>query len=243
MGGKNSRQELPTIPKINPSTPSPIQKPISQADQAVVALLQNKVKLEKSEKRLSSLSAGLTKAALDAKLSGDLDGARWLLKVRAIKNEQLENVRRHMERLRVMMNDIDTAQQNISFAKVMESVTSALKAFESAMPAERVERILADYNDAKEAVEEVNQLFDHSLGTRANSIEDEIDAELKTLGSYAASVPAQILVNDAEIPPLMHKNTSNLDFPSVPTHTPVAASDSSLAKEEEEEESRVLVAA
>jgi hypothetical protein len=240
MGGYQTKQ---TPPYSLSSPPITQQKPISQADQAIVAVLQNKVKLEKSEKRLSSLSAGLTKAALDAKLAGDLDGAKWLLKVRAIKNEQLENVRRNMERLRIMMNDLDTAQQNISFAKVMESVTGALRAFESAMPAERVEKILTDYKDAKDAVEEVNQLFDHSLGTRANSIEDEIDAELATLGSYAISnntsqMPVESVTNSST---KQEEMTHTVEFPSIPTHTPARSSnDLTIGKEDE---SRVLIAA
>ena len=259
MGGfyTKTKQSNPSIPSISSNLPQQQQKTalVSESDKAVVLILQNKVKLEKSEKRLLSLSTGLTKAALDAKLAGDLDGARYLLKVRAIKKEQLDTVRLQMERLRTMFNDLDTAQQNVTFAKAMEGVTNALRAFESAMPAERVEQILLDHKDAKDSIEEINQLFDSSLGINANSKEDEIDAELAAIGLLASNKSIQssniIGSNSSSDTQLITQPLSNeqvLQFPDVPTHKPVnvTTSDSLMVNKEEEarqEEDGVLIVA
>jgi len=255
MGGFYTKTKQSNPSNISISSNLPKQEMVSESDKAVVLILQNKVKLEKSEKRLLSLSTGLTKAALEAKLAGDLDGARYLLKVRAIKKEQLESVRLQMERLRTMFNDLDTAQQNISFVKAMEGVTNALRAFESAMPAERVEQILLDHKDAKESIDEINQLFDSSLGINANSKEDEIDAELAAIGLSASNKSIHSSTTNGSRSDKLTKQPQStelvLQFPDIPTHIPVNMNTSASLmvnkdKREEanqEEVDRVLIVA
>ena len=174
MGGIQSKttSTTTTVKKAKPT--------ISEVDRAVLDLKNARDRLSKYQQKLEADEARLVERAKQAKRKGQTNVALQLLKIKKIKNAEVQNVSQQLLTVLQMVQTIDSKQNE---AQVLQAMRVGKDALQKMHEETSVEDVLDLMDEIKEQAEVEREISGILQGVPELSLEDEaaVEAELEAL--------------------------------------------------------------
>jgi charged multivesicular body protein 6 len=164
------------------SKPKPTAPQLSPAESAQLELRRTRDRISKFQKRLRDEHDAITEKAKAAKASGRTDQAVYFMKLRKIKQNQLDTISAQLLNLETLVTTIHSEAQNQIFLKALSSGNQVLKTLQSQLPLEEAQRIMEDSADAVAYQNEINNAFSTLVdGSDGQISEADLESELDSL--------------------------------------------------------------
>lgn len=192
-----------------------MKKPkITEVDRAILSLKTQRRKLAQYQQQLEAVIEAEKQAARDLIRDKKKERALLALKKKKAQEELLKQVDTWVINVEQQLQDIELTSKQKAVFESLKAGNNAIKALQSEINLEDVQKLMDDTDEAKAYQDEINGILGEKL-----SAEDEEDilAELENL-------EAQITVQDLPTAPASVPSQENekLDLPDVPTKVPVA---------------------
>ncbi|CAN6540429.1 hypothetical protein ACFX13_017561 [Malus domestica] len=192
-----------------------VKKPkITEVDRAILSLKTQRRKLAQYQQQLEAVIEAEKQAARDLIRDKKKERALLALKKKKAQEELLKQVDTWVINVEQQLQDIELTSKQKAVFESLKAGNNAIKALQSEINLEDVQKLMDDTDEAKAYQDEINGILGEKL-----SAEDEEDilAELENL-------EAQITVQDLPTAPASVPSQENekLDLPDVPTKVPVA---------------------
>ncbi|XP_068332852.1 vacuolar protein sorting-associated protein 20 homolog 2 [Pyrus communis] len=192
-----------------------VKKPkITEVDRAILSLKTQRRKLAQYQQQLEAVIEAEKQAARDLIRDKKKERALLALKKKKAQEELLKQVDTWVINVEQQLQDIELTSKQKAVFDSLKAGNNAIKALQSEINLEDVQKLMDDTDEAKAYQDEINGILGEKL-----SAEDEEDilAELENL-------EAQITVQDLPTAPasVLPQENEKLDLPDVPTKVPVA---------------------
>lgn len=194
---------------------------VTSKDRAVLDLKNSKDRLKKFKKKLEVESEKLTDQAKQHIRDKRRDRALLLLKLKKMKENEVENIDKQLLTVMEMIDNIEWESINIQALKALREGNNALNKLHSEMSYEDVVNLLDETNEAIETENQINQLLAGQLTTED---EEALARELAELMGENIATPESITLN----------------LPDAPTHE-IESADTTVAEEEAPPTKRVAI--
>lgn len=192
-----------------------MKKPqITEVDRAILSLKTQRRKLGQYQQKLEKVIEAEKQAARDLIREKRKDRALLALRKKRTQEELLKQVDQWVINVEQQLTDIELTSKQKAVFESLKQGNSAIKAIQSELDLDDVQKLMDDTADAKAYQDELNAILGEKL-----SAEDEEDilAEFDNLES-------QLIVDEMpEVPTKESEESEKLDLPDVPTKTPVAS--------------------
>ncbi|EOA12597.1 hypothetical protein CARUB_v10027101mg [Capsella rubella] len=192
-----------------------VKKPqITEVDRAILSLKTQRRKLGQYQQKLEKVIEAEKEAARDLIREKRKDRALLALRKKRTQEELLKQVDQWVINVEQQLADIELTSKQKAVFESLKQGNSAIKAIQSELDLDDVQKLMDDTADAKAYQDELNAILGEKL-----SAEDEEDilAEFDNLES-------QLIVDEMpEVPTKESEDSEKLDLPDVPTKTPVAS--------------------
>ncbi|KAG7539103.1 Snf7 family [Arabidopsis suecica] len=192
-----------------------VKKPqITEVDRAILSLKTQRRKLGQYQQKLEKVIEAEKQAARDLIREKRKDRALLALRKKRTQEELLKQVDQWVINVEQQLADIELTSKQKAVFESLKQGNSAIKAIQSELDLDDVQKLMDDTADAKAYQDELNAILGEKL-----SAEDEEDvlAEFDNLES-------QLIVDEMpEVPTKESEESDKLDLPDVPTKTPVAS--------------------
>ncbi|CAN8251725.1 unnamed protein product [Cochlearia groenlandica] len=192
-----------------------VKKPqITEVDRAILSLKTQRRKLGQYQQQLEKVIEAEKQAARDLIKEKRKDRALLALRKKRTQEELLKQVDQWVINVEQQLADIELTSKQKAVFESLKQGNSAIKAIQSEVDLDDVQKLMDDTADAKAYQDELNDILGEKL-----SAEDEEDilAEFDNLES-------QLIVDEMpEVPSMESEESEKLDLPDVPTKTPVAS--------------------
>jgi len=192
-----------------------VKKPqITEVDRAILSLKTQRRKLGQYQQKLEKVIEAEKQAARDLIREKRKDRALLALRKKRTQEELLKQVDQWVINVEQQLTDIELTSKQKAVFESLKQGNSAIKAIQSELDLDDVQKLMDDTADAKAYQDELNAILGEKL-----SAEDEEDilAEFDNLES-------QLIVDEMpEVPTKESEESEKLDLPDVPTKTPVAS--------------------
>ncbi|KAI9165484.1 hypothetical protein LWI28_014891 [Acer negundo] len=194
-----------------------VKKPkITEVDRAILSLKTQRRKLAQYQQQLDAVIEAEKEAARDLIRQKRKDRALLALKKKKSQEELLKQVDTWIINVEQQLADIEITSKQKAVFDSLKAGTNAMKALQSEINLEDVQKLMDDTEEAKAYQDEINAILGEKLSAED---EEEILAEFENLETQ---------LNLEDMPEVPTKEDSeeleNLDLPDVPTKTPVASS-------------------
>ncbi|KAF5745028.1 hypothetical protein HS088_TW07G00609 [Tripterygium wilfordii] len=215
-----------------------VKKPkITDVDRAILSLKTQRRKLAQHQQQLEAVIEAEKQAARDLIREKRKDRALLALKKKKTQEELLKQVDTWLINVEQQLADIELASKQKAVFESLKAGNNAIKAIQSEINLEDVQKLMDDSAEAKAYQDEINEILGEKLSAED---EEEILAEFENL-------EAQITVQDMPNAPTSVPSAAEdekLDLPAVPTKAPIAsnviADDTEIASDEVSTKRRVL---
>ncbi|XP_047311464.1 vacuolar protein sorting-associated protein 20 homolog 2-like [Impatiens glandulifera] len=197
-----------------------VKKPkITEVDRAILSLKTQRRKLADYQRQLDTVIEAEKQAARDLLREKKKDRALLALKKKKVQEELLKKIDAWLINVEQQLADIELANKQKAVFESLKAGSSAMKAIQSEVKLEDVQKLMDDTEEAKAYQDEMNAILGEKLTAED---EEEVLAEFDNL-------EAQMAINDlpevpqTTLPAKEEEEVETLDLPDVPTKAPVAS--------------------
>ncbi|KAG2716149.1 hypothetical protein I3760_03G110600 [Carya illinoinensis] len=194
-----------------------VKKPkITEVDRAILSLKIQRRKLGQYQQQLDAVIEAEKQAARDLIREKKKDRALLALKKKKAQEELLKQVDAWIINVEQQLADIELASKQKAVFDSLKAGNNAIKAIQSEINLEDVQKLVDDTDEAKAYQDEINAILGEKLSAED---EEEVLAEFENLES-------QIILQDLPDVPTKtqssEEHNKKLNLPDVPTKAPVA---------------------
>ena len=192
MGGGQSKQTKSKKPAGE----------VSNIDRAVLDLKVSRDRLTRYKKKLSLDSDKLLAKARSLKHSNETKSALGLLKLRKMKQKEVDNIDSQLISIQTMVSNIQTKEQETEVLTALRSGKSALEKLHNENTLEDVLQLMEEIEEQNDMEKEINDVLVNTGETLTGIEEDELELELQALmgGTGTITDSGEDKVNLPEVP-------------------------------------------
>lgn len=196
-----------------------VKKPkITEVDRAILSLKTQRRKLADYQRKLEAVIEAEKQAARDLIREKRKDRALLALKKKKTQEELLKQVDTWLINVEQQLADIELSSRQQAVFESLKTGNNAIKAIQSEINLEDVQKLMDDTVEAKAYQDEINAVLGERLSPED---EEDVMAEFENLENELTvqDLPAVPAAEKEEAPPA----DEELDLPDVPTKRPALA--------------------